>query len=131
MTEAPSDKSPPSAKRMFQPDAVILIVEDELIIAWDVEQAFRDSGVTNVLVASSLKSARLLLSSHAEIAAAIIDLKLEDGSGTELIAELTSRKIPMIITTGYDYAGDGSLLVVYKPYSADDIVDAVFDSMGN
>ena len=66
-----------------------------------------------------------------EIAAAIIDLKLEDGSGTELIAELMSRKIPMIITTGYDYVGDGSVPVVYKPYSADDIVDAVFDSMGN
>ena len=65
MIEVPSDKSPPSVKRMFQPDAVILIVEDELIIAWDVEQAFRDSGVTNVLVASSLKLACLLLSSHA------------------------------------------------------------------
>jgi DNA-binding NtrC family response regulator len=113
----------------FPASAAILIVEDELIIAWDVEQVLRDCGVTNIMVAASLRLARSFLASNAEFTAAIIDLKLEDGLGTELVAELALRSIPVIITAGYQYAGDGTLPVVRKPYSTDDIITVVLAAM--
>ncbi|MFN0190993.1 MAG: response regulator [Aestuariivirga sp.] len=107
----------------------ILVVEDESIIAWDVEQLLRDCGARDVLVAPSLRQARTFLAEHPDVGLILIDLKLEGGSGTDLIPLAQEQGIPVIITTGYDYHGGGHFPVVSKPYSTDDLISAILDAM--
>ena len=113
----------------FPTGAKILIVEDESIIAWDVEQIFRDRGVREVLVAPSLRQARISLAEHPDIGLVLIDLKLGDGSGTDLIDDLAAKGIPAIVTTGYDYQSGGRVPVVSKPYAAETLVATALNAI--
>jgi DNA-binding response OmpR family regulator len=59
---------------------VILVVEDEPLVALDVVKALRAAGA-RVLCAGYLESG-LCTTEHPELSAAVIDLHLGDGSGT-------------------------------------------------
>jgi DNA-binding NtrC family response regulator len=107
----------------------ILVVEDESIIAWDVEQSLRDRGAGLVLVAPSLRQARLILAEHSDIGLALVDIKLEDGSGADLIDDLILRGVPAIVTTGYDFGGDGRVPVVTKPYAIETLLAVAIKSV--
>jgi DNA-binding response OmpR family regulator len=112
----------------FEPGGAVLIVEDEDLLALDMENLLSGHGFGQVLTAPSLERARELLATHTGIAAAIVDLKLPDGSGTELIAELTERGIATVIVTGYDNATH--LPVLRKPYTPQALVAAVKRALG-
>lgn len=128
---APVDSGPPpeDARRSFPPDLKVLVVEDESIIALDVEQMLHDHGVRHVYLAASLKQARRLLATSPGIGLAVVDIKLEDGSGMELIAEFTGKGIPVIMATGYDVQDAGSIQVLSKPYSAQVLIRAAFKAL--
>lgn len=107
----------------------ILIVEDQMLIAMNLEQILLDAGVTDIAtVASSTEAIDRLRTFAADIA--ILDVNL--GSETSIAAadELTRRNIPFLFATGY---GDGSVIsekfasvpVVRKPYEAGSIVEQV------
>jgi DNA-binding NtrC family response regulator len=113
----------------FPAGTKILVVEDESIIAWDVEQIFRDLGAREILVAPSLRLARAHLAAHPDIGLVLIDLKLEDGSGAGLIDEAAAKGIPAVVTTGYDYCGGGRVPVVSKPYAAETLVAAALNAI--
>ncbi len=110
---------------IFPAGLTILVVEDESIIAWDVEQLLRDHGASEVLIAPSLKKARAFLAGHDGIGLVIVDLKLEDGNGGDLIEETAAKGIPTIITTGYDSFTGGGIPVISKPYGAKTLITAV------
>ncbi len=78
---------------------LILIVEDEALIALDVAQAFEDAGAS-VEVASSLAEATRLLDGTT-ISAAVVDHVLRDGDTISLLQTLKSRSIPYIRHTGF------------------------------
>jgi two-component system, OmpR family, catabolic regulation response regulator CreB len=67
----------------------VLIVEDEPDIADTVRLALERDGVGPVYIADGLGVAREVLS-RAEIAVAIIDIGLPDGSGLDLAVEMRS-----------------------------------------
>jgi DNA-binding response OmpR family regulator len=103
---------------------VILIVEDEPLIALDIRAAFESAGAI-VATASSVETARPLIDER--LSAAILDIKLSDGECEELCRRLHERGIPFVIHSGKHRISDVCRhgIPVPKPARADALVKAV------
>jgi DNA-binding response OmpR family regulator len=78
---------------------LILIVEDEPLIAMSIETSFEQAGAT-VAKATTLRHAFTLLEND-QLSAAVIDHALGDGDSTQLCERLKKRDIPFVLHTGY------------------------------
>jgi len=78
---------------------LVLLVEDEPLIALDIEQHLRKSGA-RVIAAANLEAA-LSMATHPHLSAAIVDLRLGQDSAIALCRRLVARSIPFIVHTGY------------------------------
>jgi len=104
----------------------VLIVEDEILIAINLEQILLDAGVSDITTASSSAEALQRLDER-EPDAAILDVNLGRETSVRVAEDLRKRGIPFMLTTGY---GDRSALsaqfsdapVLNKPYEAAAIV---------
>jgi DNA-binding NtrC family response regulator len=105
----------------------VLIVEDEKLVAIDVENLLRDFGVAQVWSTGTLSGARRILSGNKDISVVLLDIKLQDGSGEELFGELTQVRVPFIITTGYAAYVCAQAPVIYKPYSTGTLVAQILE----
>jgi DNA-binding response OmpR family regulator len=79
--------------------STILIVEDEIFIAMDLEQCLGDFGYEEIFVATSCSQAHLWLEANTP-AAAILDISLKDGSCAALAGTLADRQVPFIVSSG-------------------------------
>jgi CheY-like chemotaxis protein len=79
----------------------VLVVEDEYLVALEMEEMVRDLGGTVVGPAGRLDRA-LRLVDEAEIDVAVIDLNMDGKSTMPLLELLGRRHIPFIIVTGYE-----------------------------
>jgi DNA-binding response OmpR family regulator len=84
---------------------LILIAEDEPLIALEMTLAFEDEGAL-VVRAHTLKEARLGVEDPA-LSAAILDHALSDGDSTEIRERMKERNIPFVIFSGYDQLDGG------------------------
>ena len=75
----------------------ILLVEDEPMIAMDIEQAFGASGAS-MTTTTTLGHALLLI--DAGLSAAIVDHAWGDGDCSALCTRLTERGVPFIVYSG-------------------------------
>ena len=80
-------------------DHIILLVEDEPFILADIQQDLEKAGA-RVLPATTVQEALSLLGSEV-ITASILDFKLQGGTADDLCHQLTERKIPFVIDSGY------------------------------
>ncbi len=104
----------------------VLIIEDEFLIAADVQRIVEEAGASQVLLASSLATARRFLADGLPIDIAILDLKLGSEDGLPLAQEFRSREIPFVVATGFDGRfGLADLVVVHKPYNDGEVVEAL------
>ena len=107
----------------------VLIVEDEMLIAINLEQILLDAGVSDITTAASAEDALQKLR-NAWPDVAILDVNLGRETSLTVAEELARREIPFMLTTGY---GDRSGLVeqfsnvtiVNKPYEASTIIAAL------
>ena len=83
-----------------------LIIEDNALIAMNVEVCLLDAGAAMVKTANSIASAKSALDEGIPFDAAVVDLHLADGNATSLIQALSERGIAVVITTG-DVADEG------------------------
>ena len=103
-----------------------LVLEDEPLIAMDLEFAFEDVG-HQAVVAVNNAEARQAVADHA-IAGAILDVSLGDGETCEPTAKLLSENnIPFVLHTGdLDRVGEPlrelDAPVLPKPQAADDVI---------
>ena len=81
-------------------DHTILLVEDEPFIQMDIQECLEAAGA-HVVAASTVQEALGLLDSR-PITASILDFKLQGGTADDLCHQLTQRKIPFVIYSGYD-----------------------------
>lgn len=104
---------------------LILLVEDEPFIQLDVQQGLEDAGA-GVRAAQTVEEAFELLRVH-PITASVLDFKLGGGTADDLCHELTARKIPFVIYSGYkDVEGDcNKWEIVHKPADTRDLVARV------
>ena len=77
----------------------ILIVEDQAIIALDLESAVEESNGQVIGPASTVREALKLLHTN-RVDAAILDANLPDGDVTPVAEELIAAGIPFLINTG-------------------------------
>lgn len=104
----------------------VLILEDEFLIAIDIEQLCRDHGATECTIVRNLADA----GEASGFDVAIVDLRLGDGSTLDYARNLRRRGIPFIFATGYsdleqvesEFPG---VAVVEKPYDSGKLINAL------
>jgi DNA-binding response OmpR family regulator len=104
---------------------LILVVEDEPLIALDIASSFEKAGA-NVTRATSLLHA-MTLAENDELSAAVLDHVLRDGDSSELCECLKERGIPFVMHSGLSKlegpANDG--VVMPKPTHPEMLVATV------
>ncbi|SEQ02670.1 Bacteriophytochrome (light-regulated signal transduction histidine kinase) [Devosia sp. YR412] len=102
-----------------------LIVEDQMLIALDLEQILEDAGLSVVATVTSPPEALAYLAKDLPDVA-ILDINLGDGNSESIAQALQARSVPFMFATGYGDGGIGaefaSVPVVRKPYSREAIV---------
>jgi light-regulated signal transduction histidine kinase (bacteriophytochrome) len=120
-TEAESHSMPPGLR--------LLVVEDNMIIALDLEEMLRRGGAASVDVVSSVAEA-LRLIDQIDIDAAILDLNLGAEDSIAVAERLFSKSVPIVFATGY---GERAAIpehlagapIMDKPYNEGAINDAL------
>lgn len=107
---------------------VILIVEDEFLIAHSLRDWLEAAGYETVGPVTTVAEALSTIETH-KLDAAILDVKLADGPAEAVASKLAQSGIPFAAFTGYPsgalgpaYAG---IPIVPKPCRADQIVATV------
>lgn len=78
---------------------VILVVEDEPLIALDIQQAFQDAGASTM--SARTLAAALLAVEDRSLSAAIVDHALGDGDSSEICERLKERDVPFVTYSGF------------------------------
>jgi len=112
--------------------ARVLLVEDETMIAMDVEELCRDHGAADVVIVSRLDDAE-----RTELAGfdgAIVDLKLRDEPTIGIAQRLAEARVPFIFATGYVTAPEigeafPDVPVIAKPYDGNALIATLANVM--
>ncbi|WP_306870124.1 HWE histidine kinase domain-containing protein [Neorhizobium galegae] len=114
-------------------DLEFLLVEDQMLIAADVEAMLAEHGIDKVTTTPSVADAFRKLKEFT-FDVAILDVNLGSGTSLPIAEELIRRDIPFIFATGYS---DRSIIpasfsapVVLKPYEAAALIGAVTKVLG-
>ncbi|ATE64987.1 HWE histidine kinase domain-containing protein [Rhizorhabdus dicambivorans] len=107
----------------------VLLVEDSMLIALDVEDALKALGATRVVTASSVRQARDALG-EGPFDFAILDINLGGDSSLSVAEDLRNRGVPFLFASGY---GEQAQLspefqgqeVISKPYGRSEIIEAM------
>jgi DNA-binding NtrC family response regulator len=104
---------------------LVLIVEDEPIILFELKQQFEDAGA-QVLSAREVQQA-LVLAEHAALSAGLLDYRLGDETTTAVCHRLKERNIPFVVYSGYDDVHEACRVadVIDKPADSRRLVEAV------
>ena len=79
----------------------VLVVEDEAVVAFDLETTLRGFGCGVLPVAPSVAGAlAIILTTRPD--AALLDVRLADGSVTPVARALAERRVPFALVTGCD-----------------------------
>jgi light-regulated signal transduction histidine kinase (bacteriophytochrome) len=111
----------------------VLLVEDNMIIAMDGEDALRDLGA-EVMTAASINRAREAIARH-KVDLAVLDFNLGNETSLPIADLLTERGVSFIFATGY---GDGLELparyshvtLLKKPYSGATLAQVIAPLIG-
>jgi PAS domain S-box-containing protein len=116
-----------STRRILQGKRVI-IIEDEPLVAMDLESILTAAGCEIVGSAGTPDKAKLLIA-QADCDAAVVDINLGGHPVSELAAALTQKKIPFAFVTGYGRNGVPrefrEAIVLKKPFSRDELLAMV------
>ncbi len=109
----------------------ILVVEDEMILLWNMESVLAELGGTAIVTAATVDQALAAIQTRA-FDLAILDVNL-DGEPSYAIADaLTALGVPFIFSTGYSTPALGGSYrnrpVLRKPYR-DDEVEQILTSL--
>lgn len=109
----------------------VVVLEDEALIALDVEEALRDAGFNVLAVISSCADAQEWLETNSPDVA-VLDIELRDGNCAAIASLLHDRDIPFVVHTGSssETARDEAPIFlkgrwVSKPNAPSELIDAV------
>jgi light-regulated signal transduction histidine kinase (bacteriophytochrome)/CheY-like chemotaxis protein len=110
-------------------DPAVLIVEDQILIALDLEAMLSEEGLSRVSTASSVRQAMAAIEASTPDLA-ILDINLGSGNSFPVADELRRRGIPFVFATGYGEGAElpeglANTLIVRKPYSGKAIIAAL------
>lgn len=111
-----------------RPDAPVLLAEDELLIALDIQGVLENAGLDVVGPATRVADALTLLETT-RVAAAVIDCNLHGEPTLPLARQLMAREIPFVIATAYAPSAlprdVGGVPCLQKPVSEDELLEAM------
>jgi PAS domain S-box-containing protein len=123
----PSLLAQPDNRRALQGKR-ILVIEDEPLVAMDVESSLTAAGCEVVGPAATLERAKLLIE-ESDCDAALLDVNLAGQPVDELATLLTRKNRPFAFVTGYGRdalpSGFRGAVVLGKPFSADQLLATV------
>ena len=82
----------------------ILVVEDEFVIAAELQHRLEAAGVVVIGPANSVERALALVQSEERLDAAVLDMNLGGEMGYPVADALVARRVPFVFTTGYGEA---------------------------
>lgn len=108
----------------------VLVLEDEFLIAMDVEQMCRERGASDVVIMRSMEEVGAFEPDGREFHAAVLDVMLGGHSTMDFAKRLRERGIPFVFATGYSETEDlfdalAGVEVVSKPYGAEHLIGAL------
>ena len=108
----------------------ILVIEDEALIALNVETALKEAGASVVVTAGSVAQAQHAIGNSICFDTAVVDLHLTDGDASPLIGVLSARGIAVIVTTGGSIEPvqpdlSQAIAVLQKPYRESDLINSI------
>jgi CheY-like chemotaxis protein len=106
-------------------DKHVLIVEDEIYVALDLQTILAEGGATTAHAESSADAIALLQGSHFDVA--VLDVHLRDGNTYSVADELRKLSIPFVFLSGYLTVREGYTDVPFlaKPHTADLVRTAI------
>lgn len=119
-----ADADPLSGKR-------VLVVEDEVIVAMQLEDLLLGFGCEVIGPASHLDQAHGLAETDA-LDAAVLDVNINGRSIRSVAERLAERGVPIVLATGYGQAGCVDLPkgpVLQKPYRSRELASALRQAM--
>jgi CheY-like chemotaxis protein len=110
------------------PGRRVLVVEDEMIVAWLLEDMLTELGCVIIGPAASVKQAVAMIDAQA-IDAALLDVNLDGEMSYPVADALVARGVPFVFSTGYDkdrlLDGYRTFPVLQKPYHQSELRDAL------
>jgi CheY-like chemotaxis protein len=107
-----------------------LVLDDDLLIALDIEHVLRSAGAASVTSVSNVVDAMAALHNEAPFTIAVLDIALGSDDSMAVPAALQARGVPFIFLTGM--GGDDARArrypeapVVDKPYQLDELLAAL------
>lgn len=113
----------------------VLLVEDNIVIALDVEEMLRRCGAGEVMVAGSVGEALGVIDRRPELRMALLDVNLGRETSDAIARRLSELAVPFIFATGY---GEAPMLtdrfpgvqIIQKPFDVDVLAAAVARCFG-
>jgi CheY-like chemotaxis protein len=106
----------------------VLVVEDEMIVAWLLEDMLVDLGCTIVGPATSVNQALAMIDVKA-FDAVVLDVNLDGQMSYPVADALTARGMPFVFSTGYDKDtlrdGYRTFPVLQKPFHRSELGDVL------
>lgn len=110
----------------------VLVVEDEPLVAILVEEVMDRAGATALVVRDVPQALKAL--AEGEFDVAVVDINLRGQQSWPVTDALAERGLPFVLATGNADMADarlGSARVVAKPYSANQLIQAVADALAD
>ena len=121
-----AEESGPGAGRSHARFATVLLVEDNMLIALDTEDALLEAGVGSVVIAATAAAALAHLD-RARPDFALLDFNLGGETSESVAQALCAADVPFCYATGYgeaviELATQPPCGILRKPYSPADVV---------
>jgi len=104
----------------------VLVVEDEVLVAWLLEDMLADLGCAVVGPATSVNQALAMIDAEA-IDVAVLDVNLNGQLSYPIADALAARGVPFVFSTGYDkdrmLDGYKTFPVLQKPFHQSELSD--------
>jgi DNA-binding response OmpR family regulator len=113
----------------------VLLLEDEFLIAMDLEQLCRDHGAEDVIVIRSLNELDADRAPPAGVGVAIVDVMLGGEQTLDFAEGLHAAGVPFVFASGFSQLDDmderfPGVKLIGKPYSGPELIRAVADACG-
>ncbi|MEN3791965.1 response regulator [Fulvimarina sp. MAC3] len=109
----------------------VFVVEDESVIAMQLEDMLLEAGCEVVGPAMRLKVAQTMVEGDLEVGVAVLDVNLGDATVFPVAERLRELGIPIVFATGYGRDGVPDewrrYPVLQKPYTARQIEEGILD----
>lgn len=108
----------------------VLIVEDEYLIAMDLDELCRENGARDVRVVGNLDELGARAAESMDFDVALLDVMVGGAPTLEFARSLLLAGIPFVFTTAYSERDEifrefPSVAVLAKPYLSSDVIEAV------